>query len=449
MLLASPASRAQWMVPPRAVKFASNSSSSSGSRAMTDSLIARPASRSSSQSGSSDDDGQPLVPDGPGGVAEVGPQLGVAELAAGGFREGLVFVQVADAEDRQGRHPQECAAHRAVLPVVRRTSPETAAGFSRVLARISAKCIVVTPLPCRDSPPPMCIRQDASPPAQRSAPGAADVGGLVRQHRRGHVRVLHREGAAEAAALVGLGQFDQFDAADRAQQVQLAVAEPEQAHAVAAGVVGDPVREVRAQLRRRVGDAQDIHQELGELVGFGSDVGGPGFQPGVPAAAGDHGVLVLHGGDAGAGRCDGDVVLIVFEGLHMVGDDGQRLLEVAAVDVHLPAAGLAGREDRPRGRGVPGWTPWRGPWPGTWRRRCRWRTARSSLDHLRWSTAVWRAARADGHVLRRVLGGTHHGAQLPQPAAEHAGGAGLDQDVAEGRGLDRVRRARACRWRRR
>ena len=54
ILLASPASRAQWMVPPRAVKFASNSSSSSGSRAMTDSLIARPASRSSSQSGSSD-----------------------------------------------------------------------------------------------------------------------------------------------------------------------------------------------------------------------------------------------------------------------------------------------------------------------------------------------------------------------------------------------------------
>ena len=48
--LASLASRAQWTTPPRAVTASSNCSKSSGMLAMTDSLSAEPAARSSSQS---------------------------------------------------------------------------------------------------------------------------------------------------------------------------------------------------------------------------------------------------------------------------------------------------------------------------------------------------------------------------------------------------------------
>ncbi len=239
------------MVPPRAVKFASNCFEQLR-QAGHDGFLDRPAGVAQLLPvGEFGHDAEPLVPDGAGGVAEVGPQLGVAELAVGGFREGLVFVQVAGAEDGQGRHPQECAAHRAVLPVVRRTSPVTAAGFSsgagQDLGEVQRGDAAALP---GQAAADVHQAGRVAAGAQLGA-GAADVGGLVREHRRGDVRVLHREGAAEAAALVGLGQLGQFDAADRAQQVQLPVAEPEQAHAVAAGVVGDPVREVGAQLRRR------------------------------------------------------------------------------------------------------------------------------------------------------------------------------------------------------
>ncbi len=51
--LASMASRAQCTVPPRAVTCSSRRTSSSGSRAIVCALSARPASRSSSQSGTS------------------------------------------------------------------------------------------------------------------------------------------------------------------------------------------------------------------------------------------------------------------------------------------------------------------------------------------------------------------------------------------------------------
>ena len=53
IVLASAASRAQWTTPPLAVTVSSSCPSSSGSRAIVSALIACPASRSASQSGTS------------------------------------------------------------------------------------------------------------------------------------------------------------------------------------------------------------------------------------------------------------------------------------------------------------------------------------------------------------------------------------------------------------
>ena len=57
---------------------------------------------------------------------------------------------------------------------------------------------------------------------------------------------------------------------------------------------------------------------------------------------------------------------------------------------------------------------------------------------------------AGRHVLRRLLGGPHHGAQILQGAVEHARGPGLDDDVAErgrfGRAGQHARRASAVSW---
>ena len=69
--------------------------------------------------------------------------------------------------------------------------------------RISARCTQRTPVRCRLSPPPMCIRQELSPAVQTSAPVFSTQPHLVRQHGGRNLGILHRERSAEAAALLG------------------------------------------------------------------------------------------------------------------------------------------------------------------------------------------------------------------------------------------------------
>ena len=104
------------------------------------------------------------------------------------------------------------------------------------------------------------------------------------------------------------------------------------------------VGKVGAELRG-VGDAQDVDEQLGQLVGVRGDLGRAFGQALVPAGAGHHGLLVAERCDAGPRRGDGDVVVGGGERPNMVADDGQGLGQIAAVDVHLLTTALAGREN--------------------------------------------------------------------------------------------------------
>lgn len=76
------------------------------------------------------------------------------------------------------------------------------------------------------------------------------------------------ERPAEAAALVRLRQVHQVQALHAAQQASLPVTELQQPHPMARGVVRHGVREIGADLLGRVRDAQDVHQQFGQLEGF-------------------------------------------------------------------------------------------------------------------------------------------------------------------------------------
>src|SRR5699024_6391081 len=105
--------------------------------------------------------------------------------------------------------------------------------------------------------------------AQHFRPGVDGVAGLVGAHRGGDVTVLEREGAAEPAALLGLVDLHQVQAAYRAQQAVGTVAQAEHPQPVAGGVVSDPVRIVGAH----VGHAEYVYEELGQVVHARSQIG--------------------------------------------------------------------------------------------------------------------------------------------------------------------------------
>src|SRR5205085_11456241 len=84
---------------------------------------------------------------------------------------------------------------------------------------------------------------------------------LVREHRARGVRVLDRERAAEAAALLGSGQVDELETADLPQQPERRVTHVRHAQRVARRVIHDATGEARADVL----DAEPADQELGEL----------------------------------------------------------------------------------------------------------------------------------------------------------------------------------------
>src|SRR6478736_3393025 len=113
--------------------------------------------------------------------------------------------------------------------------------------------------------------------------GVAHVPGLVGAHGHGRVGVLEREGAAEAAALVGGGELQQRQATNVLEQLPRLLADAEHPQRVAGRVVGDRVRVVRAH----VGHAEHVDEELRELVDLRRRLGDGRLQRGVAGAARD------------------------------------------------------------------------------------------------------------------------------------------------------------------
>ena len=186
-------------------------------------------------------------------------------------------------------------------------------------ARISARCRVRTPSPARRSPPPMCIRHEQSAAAHTCGAGRAHAAQLVVEHGQRDVGVLDREGAAEAAALLRVGQLDEVDVAHRAQQAQRLVPHPQRAQRVAGRVVGDAVRERGPHVL----DAELVHEELGKLEH--AEIGG-----------------FAHG--RGARRRRGHDRVVPGEDLGQPGGQPLGLAGSTSIPVHLATAGLIERE---------------------------------------------------------------------------------------------------------
>lgn len=162
--------------------------------------------------------------------------------------------------------------------------------------------------------------------AQDVGPGGDGVTDLVLPHRGRNIGVLQSEGAAEAAALLGAGQFAQLQPVDGFQQPPGPVAEAEEPQPVAGRVVGHGVREVGPD----VGHPEHVHEELGQLVGAGGERRGGGVA--------DLRIVPADHGGAGTGR--GDHVLVPLEGGRGPAYQRLGLAPVAGVELGLAAAGL-------------------------------------------------------------------------------------------------------------
>jgi hypothetical protein len=168
--------------------------------------------------------------------------------------------------------------------------------------------------------------------------GLPDVTHLVGAHGDGHVGVLDRERAPEAAALLGVRQVDQGEPADGAEQPVRAVAQHDAAAGVAGGVVGDRVREVGPDVL----DSEAVDEELAEVVDPRRDLLDVSGQARVSYLVGQLRELVADRPHAGGRRRDDGVV--AGEGAQEAAHHRRRLFAVATVDVHLAAARLADRE---------------------------------------------------------------------------------------------------------
>ena len=301
--LASAPSRAQCTWPPAAWTDASSCSRSSGRRAIALALIAAPASRSASQSATSPTTAARLARI----VRVAWPRLRRCWVLASASR----------------------AAAGKPLPL---TPPPSRRGSRRgAPSRVPARA--------RESPPPMCSRQELSSAVQISARVSSTARSLSVEHRRRRVGVLHRERPAEAAARLRVRQLDEVDALHLAQEAQRAVADLEQAQPVARRVVGHAVREVRADVLH----AEDVDEQLAELVHARPDRRDLAGQPVVLRQLGQARVAVADHRGARSRRGDDRVVLAEHADEPARQRHGLQL--VAGVRVHLPAAGLLLRED--------------------------------------------------------------------------------------------------------
>ena len=117
----------------------------------------------------------------------------------------------------------------------------------------------------------MFMRHPRSPASTVSAFDAADVVGFARDDRVREFAVFGREQAAEAAADLRIGQFDQLQALDAGQKPPRLRLDAELAQARAGIVIGD--RSVVA--RRDLLDAHDVDQEADQFVRLCGETLGP------------------------------------------------------------------------------------------------------------------------------------------------------------------------------
>lgn len=164
--------------------------------------------------------------------------------------------------------------------------------------------------------------------------GLLDVLRLAAAKGGGDFGHLHGKGAAEATAFFRLGHFEQFQAADGAQQLARLVAHAKLAQEMTGVVEDDAAREVGAD----VGNAKAANQKLGELEDAALerfDVAAQGSVGG-----GEQGEETAHHGGAGTGRTDDG-----FGGSEDAGEaarQGAGFLPVSGAEGRLTAAGLRG-----------------------------------------------------------------------------------------------------------
>ena len=216
------------------------------------------------------------------------------------------------------------------------------------------------------APPPMCIRHELSAATHTSARGV-----------RARARSLSASIAADMSAFLtanvppkpqhssASGSSTSSSPRTAREQPQRPVAHVQQPGRVAGGVIGHRVREGRAHVLH----PEPVHEELAQLDHARHERPDLALQPVVAGQAGDVRVLLAHHAHAGGGRRDHH--LGVAERVHEAPHQRHGLELVAAVGVHLPAAGLLLREVHLVARAARAPPPPRGPCPGRACRRCR------------------------------------------------------------------------------
>ena len=327
---ASAASRAQWTVAPPAVRDASSCSRWVARSRSAASLTAAPATRSSSQSSHLGDDPGPLVADGAGGVREVVAQLGVAQRGAGGLGE--------------GRHPDEGAAgHALPRPGADRRTVGAALGVLGGGQDLGEVHGAYAGALAREQPADVHQARVVAGDEHLGS-GLAHVARLVGAHRDRGVGVLEREGAAEAAALLGLRQVDEGQPAHLLEQLPRAGRRPRASAASGRSGGRSPCAGSRRRRRSRRARRRGTRSAR-RCAGRSRRRPPPGR---VPGAAGHDRVLVARGPGARAARRHDGVV--PREGVDEGADDGDRLVEVAGVDHRLARSTSAPPGSRRRRR---------------------------------------------------------------------------------------------------
>src|SRR5512133_1298311 len=162
--------------------------------------------------------------------------------------------------------------------------------------------------------------------------GGGGVRDLVGDHGAGDFGVAHREGAAEAAALVLPGEGRQLHVGELADEGLGLALQAQVADRMAGAVPGD-LHRLAQVLQLHI---QHIHEELGQLV----DSCAEGLDLGLVRLAVEQlGIVDLHHARAAAGGQDHGQVL--GEQGHLGAGHVPGLLPIAAVEGRLAAAGLA------------------------------------------------------------------------------------------------------------
>ncbi len=244
MRQASPASRAQCTIAPAAVAFSSNWTSSSGSRRRTSALIARPASRSCSQSSSSPTTRSRLSRMVWVAWRRLRAQLGLGQLTVGGRRERRVHDAVCQ-NARQIRAP----LRSALMPL---GPPRSATpGCPARCATGRRRCGSGTS--CRR--PPRDSRAGAGG-CWRICPRASPS-----RRRCSSARTCRRSRSTPSAPASSTSSMPRTARSSRSGlSPRLQHPQP-----VAGRVVGHLVREARAG----VGHPEHVDEQLGQLVGPG------------------------------------------------------------------------------------------------------------------------------------------------------------------------------------